>query len=297
MGSTSFPIDRNYTAQLLGFDAPVQNSLDCVASRDYVLSIVMTLAQTANTMSRCALDLYNWATPEYGYIEVDDSCAVCSSIMPQKKNPFTLEHVKAKAAHMEGFMISVYNGMKNVIFSHCRDISVETPRFFWTAMQEMEADIALLNVTVKTLSVKPKRMLNNARKNFCTVTELANYLVRYDGVSFREAHEIIADVVANMCDRELTSADIDREAINEVSRSLFNFETKLTDELVREALDPCRVVQEKKCIGGTAHEEVLRQIGLLREELAQDEKRLAERLEHTEKATRKLKEAVQQFVA
>lgn len=74
MGSTSFPIDRNYTAQLLGFDAPVQNSLDCVASRDYVLSIVMTLAQTANTMSRCALDLYNWATPEYGYIEVDDSC-------------------------------------------------------------------------------------------------------------------------------------------------------------------------------------------------------------------------------
>lgn len=297
MGSTSFPIDRNYTAQLLGFDAPVQNSLDCVASRDYVLSIVMTLAQTANTMSRCALDLYNWATPECGYIEVDDSCAVCSSIMPQKKNPFTLEHVKAKAAHMEGFMISVYNGMKNVIFSHCRDISVETPRFFWTAMQEMEADIALLNVTVKTLSVKPKRMLNNARKNFCTVTELANYLVRYDGVSFREAHEIIADVVANMCDRELTSADIDREAINEVSRSLFNFETKLTDELVREALDPCRVVQEKKCIGGTAHEEVLRQIGLLREELAQDEKRLAERLEHTEKATRKLKEAVQQFVA
>ena len=167
----------------------------------------------------------------------------------------------------------------------------------YIAMQEMEADIALLNVTVKTLGVKPKRMLNNARKNFCTVTELANYLVRYDGVSFREAHEIIADVVANMCDRELTSADINREAINEVSRSLFNFETKLTDELVREALDPCRVVQEKKCIGGTAHEEVLRQIGLLREELAQDEKRLAERLEHTEKAARKLKEAVQQFVA
>ena len=78
MGSTSFPIDRNYTAELLGFDAPVQNSLDCVASRDYLLEIVTTLSQTAMTMSRTALDFYNWATPEYGYIEVDDSCAVCS---------------------------------------------------------------------------------------------------------------------------------------------------------------------------------------------------------------------------
>ena len=140
------------------------------------------------TMSRTALDLYNWSTPEYGYIEVDDSCAVCSSIMPQKKNPFTLEHVKAKAAHMEGFMISVYNTMKNVIFSHGRDTSVEAPRYFYTALSEMEADFALLNVTVKTLSVRKERMYENAARNFCTVTELANYLVRHDGISFREAH-------------------------------------------------------------------------------------------------------------
>ena len=292
MGSTSFPIDRNETARLLGFDAPVQNSIDCVASRDFALEITMNLAQTANTMSRSALDLYNWATPEYGYIEVDDSCAGCSSIMPQKKNPFTLEHVKAKAAHLEAFVISIYNGMKNVFFSHCRDVSVETSRFFWNAMEEMEADIALFNVTLKTLTVNRERMLDCARRNFCTVTELANYLVRHDGVSFREAHEIIANVVANMCDRRLTSADIDRAAVNEVAKQMFGFETKLTDEMIAEALDPRRVVAEKKALGGTAPEEVTRQLELIERQIDSDAAELKARCDQLAQAKAALESEV-----
>ena len=88
MGSTTFPIDRKMTARLLGFDAPTRNSLDSTATRDYALEITTTLAMAADTLSRLAFDLYIWATPEYGYIEVDDSCAVCSSIMPQKKERF-----------------------------------------------------------------------------------------------------------------------------------------------------------------------------------------------------------------
>lgn len=296
MGSTSFPIDRNYTAELLGFDAPVQNSLDCVASRDYLLEIVTTLSQTAMTMSRTALDFYNWATPEYGYIEVDDSCAVCSSIMPQKKNPFTFEHVKAKAAHMEGFATSVYNAMKNVIFSHCRDTSVETPRYFYTALSEMESDFALLTVTIKTLSVNKERMLENARKNFCTVTELANYLVRHDGISFREAHEIIAHVVGAMCDAKKTSADIDRAAVNAATQSLFGFETKLSDAMIAEALDPKRVVMEKKVIGGTHPTEVTRQLDLIEEGIKADEAVLKERRRQLEAASALLEKAVNEAI-
>ena len=297
MGSTSFPIDRDYTAKLLGFDAPLQNSLDCVASRDYILEIVTTLAQAANTMSRTALDLYNWSTPEYGYIEVDDSCAVCSSIMPQKKNAFTLEHVKAKAAHMEGFAISVYNTMKNVIFSHGRDTSVETPRYFYTALSEMEADFALLTVTVKTLSVRKERMLENARRNFCTVTELANYLVRHDGISFREAHGIIAAVVGKMNDAGLTSADIGRAAVNEATQSLFGFETKLTDELIAEALDPRRVAEDKKITGGTSSAEVTRQLDLIEAQIRADEDVLAARKAQLEAASELLAAKVREALA
>lgn len=277
MGSTSFPIDREYTAELMGFDGPMQNSLDCVASRDFVLEILTSLSQAAMTMSRTALDLYNWSTPEYGYIEVDDSCAVCSSIMPQKKNPFTLEHVKAKAAHMEGFMIGAYNTMKNVIFSHGRDTSVETPRYFYTALYEMEADFALLTVTINTLSVRKQRMYDCAARNFCTVTELANYLVRHDEVSFREAHEIIAHVVGAINELGKTAADIDRAAVQKAAKDLYGFETKLTDELIREALDPKRVAYEKTCLGGTAPEEVARQLDLVEAQIKADENELAQR--------------------
>ena len=216
--------------------------------------------------------------------------------MPQKKNPFTLEHVKAKAAHMEGFMISVYNTMKNVIFSHGRDTSVEAPRYFYTALSEMEADFALLNVTVKTLSVRKERMYENAARNFCTVTELANYLVRHDGISFREAHEIIAHVVGNMCDRRLTAADINRDAIDEASRALYGFETKLTDEMIREALDPRRVVLEKTALGGTHPDEVSRQLDLIEAQIKNDEKVLEERRAQLAKAdallAQKVKEAL-----
>lgn len=297
MGSTSFPIDREMTAKLLGFDAPVQNSLDCVASRDYLLEILMALSATAVTMSRTALDFYNWSTPQYGYIEVDDSCAVCSSIMPQKKNPFTFEHVKAKAAHIEGFMMSVLNAMKNVIFSHCRDTSVETPRYFYTALAEMESDFKLLNITVKTLSVREKRMYEDAAQNFCTVTELANYLVRHDGISFREAHEIIAHTVGNMCDRHLTCANIDRAAVNEAAKALYGFETKLSDELIREALDPKRVAFEKTCIGGTAPSEVSRQLDLIEAQIETDEKVLADRQAQLKTADALLAKSVAEAVA
>ena len=270
MGSTSFDIDRPYTAKLLGFDKAMPNSIDTVAARDYALEIATTLAMASDTLSRLAFDLYIWATPEYGYVEVDDSCAVCSSIMPQKKNAFTLEHIKAKAGHMHGYVMAMYSCMKNIIYSHSKDTSVEATKNLHAAMQEMECDFVLADLTLRTLTVKKDVMLDHARRNFCTVTELANYLVRHDDMSFRQAHEIIAAVVCNMVDRGLTCAEIDRDAINEVSVKEFGIETKLTDELIREALDPVRIAEAKKTLGGTEKNEVARQLNVLEEQLAKD---------------------------
>ena len=270
MGSTSFPIDRRMTARLLGFDRPMANSIDTTASRDYAAEITTTLAITADTLSRMAFDLYIWATPQYGYVEVDDSVAVCSSIMPQKKNAFTLEHIKAKAGHMQGYAMAVLSCMKNIIYSHSKDTSVEATKHLRLAMQEMEADFVLSELTLRTLTVKRDKMLADARRNFCTVTELANYLVRYDHIAFREAHEIIATMVGNLCDRSQTGLDIHRESINEVMKKEFNQETSLTEELIQEALDPMRIAQAKKCLGGTAREEVLRQLDELQQQLDAD---------------------------
>lgn len=204
--------------------------------------------------------------------------AVCSSIMPQKKNAFTLEHIKAKAGHMQGYAMAMYSCMKNIIYSHSKDTSVEAVKHLRLAMQEMECDFVLAELTLRTLTVKRDVMLKDARRNFCTVTELANYLVRHDKVSFREAHEIIATMVGNLCDRQLTGLDIDRTAINEVMQKEFGKETSLTEELIQEALDPMRIAQAKKCLGGTAREEVTRQLDALEKQLEADEALTADRV-------------------
>lgn len=295
MGSTSYNIDRNYTAKLLGFNGPIQNSIDCVASRDYVLETVVTLAMASDTMSRLAFDLYIWSTPEFGYIEVDDSCAVCSSIMPQKKNPFTLEHMKGLAGHMEGFVVGIYSCMKNIIYSHSKDTSVEATRYLYEAMHDMEIDFTLANITIGTLKVKKDRMRDNALRNFCTVTELANYLVRYDDISFRQAHHIVADVVGKLCKEGLDSSHIDRARVNEAMKEQLGAETKLTDELIKEALDPSRIAEAKKCIGGTSAEEVKRQLDLLEEQIDADEKVLADRLMYLAQAKEELNVAVKKL--
>ncbi len=288
MGSTTFPINRRTTADLLGFDAPMNNSIDCVASRDYALEITGALAMAANTFSRIAQDMYVWATPEFGYIEVDDSVAVCSSIMPQKKNPITLEHIKAKAAHLEGFWVSIFSASKNVAFTHSRDISTESVKFYWAAFQEMEADIKLLTATLKTLRVNKERMVASARVNFCTVTELANYLVRYDGLSFRAAHEVVAALVDYMMAHGKRADEIHREEISAICKQMVGKETGLTEQQIASALDPVLNAKSKKAQGGSCPDEVTRQLRAIEDVLNEDARALAGRVQKLTMAQKEL---------
>ncbi|WP_293704958.1 argininosuccinate lyase [uncultured Parasutterella sp.] len=292
MGSTSFPIDRDFEAELLGFNKPMRNSIDCVASRDYAVELVFALGLVACTLSRLGQDLYNWSTPEYAYIEVDDSCAGCSSIMPQKKNPITLEHLKAKASHLEGILVSMFTSMKSVIFTHTRDVGKESTHFLSDALKEMEADFELANVTMATLDVKRGHMYERARRNFCTVTELANFLVRNEGIPFREAHEIVADAVGTLCEEKKDCMALDKELLDSVSLKVLGKPSNLTHELIDEALDPRRVVFEKRIKGGTAPEEVSRQLVEIRENLERDTVTLEERREKITESRRHLHELV-----
>ncbi len=297
MGSTTWDIDRNYTAVLLGFDKPIDNSIDCVASRDFATDILATLSISANTISRFCQDLYVWATPDYGYVEVSDSCAVCSSIMPQKKNPWVLEHIKAKAAHIEGCFISSLNVMKNVIYSHCEDMCGESANYLFPGIEEMKVMCELMEVSIKGITVKKDRMLETARGNFCTVTELANYLVRHDNISFRMAHDIVADVVAYMIEHNKKADEIGTDVVNPIFMKLFGRTTTMTDEEVRAALDPVKIAYAKKCIGGTAPEEVSRQLAQRQADLNRDEMELANRENTVAEAKRTLEKTVADFIA
>ncbi|QDR79790.1 argininosuccinate lyase [Sporomusa termitida] len=279
MASTSFKINRETTAQLLGFDDYMGNSLDGVASRDYVLEIEAAFGIMMNNLSRMAHDLYLWSTPEYGYIEVGGSVAACSSIMPQKKNPMTLEHIKAKAAHVEAFFVSAFSALKNTPFTHARDISCEAVSYYYPALKEVEAAVQLATVTIKTIKVNQEIMLERAKNNFCTVTELANYLVRYEGISFRAAHEVVAEIVAYMLEHKKSSEDISPEILAEIALNSLGLRTTLTKEQIANALNPVLNARAKDVAGGPAPREVEKQLVKLSALLARDQKELAAQTE------------------
>lgn len=293
MGSTTFNIDREMTSSLLGFDEPLDNSIDCVGSRDYATELLSALAMAANTFSRLCFDLYVWATPDYGYVEVDDSSAVCSSIMPQKKNPWTLEHIKGKCAHIEGFFISAFNAQKNTPYTHNQDVNGESTYFLWTAMREMQASIELLRSTLKGITLHKDRMVQTATGNFCTATELANYLVRHDQISFRAAHEIVAMVVDYMITNNKKANEIGKAVVDEIFMKLFNRKTTMSDHDIQMALDPVLNAQSKKVLGGTAPEEVLRQLARRQSKLAMDNEELSQRQHALQQAKEQLESLVQ----
>lgn len=297
MAATSFKINRQTTADLLGFDAYMGNSLDGVASRDYVMEIEAAFGIMMNNLSRLAHDLYLWSTPEYGYIEVGGSVAVCSSIMPQKKNPMTLEHIKAKAAHIEAFFVSAFSALKNTPFTHARDISCESVSYYYTALKEVEAALQLATVTIKTLKVNKELMLERAKNNFCTVTELANYLVRYDGISFRAAHEVVAEIVAYMVEHKKSSEDIDRAILSETVRKTLGTETTLSNEQIANALNPVLNAGTKDIAGGPAPAEVQKQLTKLSNLLAEDKKDLLAKEEEIAAAKAALQDKIDAVIA
>ena len=297
MGSTTWDIDRNYTARLLGFDAPIDNSLDCVATRDYVTEILAAISMSAVTVSRFCQDLYVWATPDYGYMEVSDSCAVCSSIMPQKKNPWVLEHVKAKAAHIEGCFISALNVMKNVIYSHNEESSGEAANYLFNGFEEMKRVCELTSVSFRGLILKKDHMLARARKNFCTVTELANYIVRDEKISFRTAHDIVAEVVAVTINAGKTADQIGLDTVAPIFEKHVGRPLTMTDEEIKAALDPSMIVEAKTCIGGTAREEVLRQLATREYALMNDVHLTASRQAQVSEARQLLDKTVREFIA
>lgn len=297
MGSTTFPIDRELTSKLLGFDAPVDNSLDCVGSRDWALELLAAVSIMANNLSRFAHDFYVWATPQFGYIDLDDSVSICSSIMPQKKNPQTLEQIKGRAGNVEGTFAAAYSAMKNTPYTNCSDGTSVSVSFVRLGLHETAAILDLMIDTMNAMTPNKERLLQEALTDFCTMTELANTLVRVEKISFREAHEVVAMVVDHMLKtakkaNEVTAAEVD-QCFNSILQKHIVY---LTDDDVAGALDPSKNVRNKNCIGGTSETEIKRQLSNRAAKLADDKKLLSARVQAVHQANIELNKAVDELI-
>ena len=268
---TGFDIDRAYTAKLLGFDAPTENNMDAIAGRDFLLELSADLAIMGSTINRFTHDLYYWGTNEFGYLEVDNSLAGSSSIMPQKKNPITFEHIKAKTAHLIGAFVDAATVFKGIPFGHCRDMS-EALKPFHMACGETEAILAMLTATVSSLIIRKDGMKERADTNYCTATELSDELVKTEGLSFRVAYQIVGSMVGDCVDAGLSCKDITTEMLDKAGKIFAGRTFGWPQEKVSRALDSAYSVKNKECYGAPGPISLANMFSHLEKNLTKDEK-------------------------
>jgi len=286
---TSFNIDRYYTAKRLGFYGPIENSIDAVASRDYLLEITSHFTTLGSTINRFVHDLYTWATDEFNLVEVDDSMAACSSIMPQKKNPITLEHIKGKTSHLLSAYVSVFTCTKGIPYGHSRDLAGESIHLYWDACYQMEAILELLNETLRTMKFKVENMKLRADQNYSTVTELADELVKEEKLPFRLAHQIVGHIVGNCIDRGLSAKEMTTKMLDEAGKIYVKRSFGWTQEHLDHIIDSLHSVTNKCSLGAPSPKECEKMIHNLKEQLAVDDKKYKNILKELQKSDDELK--------
>jgi argininosuccinate lyase len=254
----------------LGFDGFLDNTLDAVGSRDYLLELFSTLAILAITLSRLAQDLFVWYTYEFGIIGLPDSLGGTSSIMPQKKNPIIMETCKGRLSHVLGGLISALSAMKNTNYTNVIDVNSESFHLLDDSAGQVEAALGLLQAAIENMEVRKDRAYDMASANFSTVTELADTLVREKDYSFREAHHIVGVIVRKALQKGLSATQITSEFIDSVIIEEIGTPIGLPEDKVHQALDPRQNVSARAHDGGPAPSAVATTIRRARRLLEED---------------------------
>jgi argininosuccinate lyase len=289
LAGTSFPIDRQETARLLGFGGLVGNALDAVASRDFALELMSAMTICAVGWSRFAQDYFVWCTAEFGLIDFPDRVAGTSSIMPQKKNPVVLEYLKGKGGHLIGLLTASLATIKGVNFSHTGDASREGMRGFWEAGEESLRCLRLLDLVVRSASPNADAMAARVRRDFSSATDLADLLVRRCELSFRESHHVVGAVVRAAMDRGLGADEVGIEMLDQVALDQLGRTMDLSDAEVRNSLDPLASVHGRMVPGGPAPERVQQRVAELKVVSANDKETNRIRREKGSRARDELK--------
>jgi argininosuccinate lyase len=291
LATTSFPINRDLTAELLGFDSVLENSIDAVGSRDFITETMATLTLIELNLSRLAEDLIIWSSPDFGVIELPDDFTSTSSIMPQKKNPEILEVVRARASNVLGNFVATASTIKSLPSTYNLDFQEITPKL-WEATEIVNHSLQILTQLVPNLKVSGDIAAKN-NKSFAAATELANILVREYNIPFRSAHKAVGSLVKSLIETNLTFNDLTPELINKSIKDTLSTVINIHARDLAIIKDPIKLVEAYNVKGGPAPSEVKRAI-VIREKqilrvktdiskLAEKLKEAESRLEHTAK--------------
>ncbi|WP_249029761.1 argininosuccinate lyase [Tannockella kyphosi] len=215
MAGTTYPLDREYTASLLGFDGPCLNSMDGVSDRDYLIELLSAMATMMMHMSRLSEEIIIWNSNEYQFIELDDTFSTGSSIMPQKKNPDIAELIRGKTGRVYGALTSLLTTMKGIPLAYNKDMQEDKEGVF-DAIRTTKGCLQLLNDMLKTTTFNKDNMKKSATGGFTNATDAADYLVNH-GVPFRDAHGIIGTLVLKAIQENCALDDLSLAQFQEVS--------------------------------------------------------------------------------
>ncbi|CAN5204840.1 argininosuccinate lyase [soil metagenome] len=297
LAGTTFAIDRHAIATSLGFEGLVENTLDAVATRDFGLEILNGLSQIAIGWSRVAQDYHVLVSHEFQTVEFPDRVTGTSSIMPQKKNPVVLEHLKGKAGHLLGLYVASATAVKGTHFTNTIDANREGMRGVWEAGEEVLRCLSLFDLIIATGRPNAALMKRRVTEDFASATDLADILVRDADLSFREAHHIVGAVVRAAMDAGLAADGITTQMVDDAARDQLGRAIGLDPDLVRRSLDPTASVAGRTLPGGPAPEAVARSVESAQARLETRHAALADKRGRLQKARETLKRDLAELAA
>ena len=257
LAGTTYPLDREYTAELLGFEGPTLNSMDSVADRDYVIELLSALSTISMHLSRFCEEIIIWNTNEYQFVEIDDSYSTGSSIMPQKKNPDIAELIRGKTGRVYGALVSILTTMKGLPLAYNKDMQ-EDKEMTFDAIDTVKGCLALFTGMISTMTFKKDAMEASAKNGFTNATDAADYLVNH-GVAFRDAHGIVGQLVLYCIGKGI--------ALDEMSLEEFQAISPVFEEDIYDAISMETCVKKRMTIGAPGQEAMKRVIEACRERL------------------------------
>lgn len=239
LAGTTYPLDRSYTAELLGFDGPTFNSMDSVSDRDYVIELLSALSTIMMHLSRFSEEVIIWNTNEYRFVEIDDAYSTGSSIMPQKKNPDIAELVRGKTGRVYGALMSILTTMKGLPLAYNKDMQ-EDKELTFDAIDTVKGCLALFTGMLDTMKFRREVMEDSAKNGFTNATDAADYLVG-KGVPFRDAHGIVGRLVLYCIDKNISLDDMSLEEYRSIS--------PVFEEDIYDAISMKNCVERRNTIG------------------------------------------------
>lgn len=260
LAGTTYPLDRDYTAELLGFYGPTLNSMDGVSDRDYLIEFLSAAATIMMHLSRFSEEVIIWNSNEYQFVEIDDAYSTGSSIMPQKKNPDIAELVRGKTGRVYGALMSLLTTMKGIPLAYNKDMQ-EDKEFSFDAMDTVKGCLALFTGMLRTMKFNKDVMRKSANNGFTNATDAADYLVNH-GVPFRDAHGIVGQIVLYCIEKNIAIDDMSLEELKAISPV---FEEDIYDAI---SMETC--VNKRLTVGAPGKEAMEKVIALHKEYLSSD---------------------------